>query len=88
MGRPRRYVAVCKSWRKVALRWRGITGAQMVVMTWWYIAVSQGWWKIVFGRRSVACTQSTCMCTRLMWDIAISKSGGEVLFRRRGITSD
>ena len=60
MCRPRRYVAVCKSWRKVALRWRGITGAQMVaMMPWWHIAVSQGWWKIVFGRRSVTCTQST-----------------------------
>ena len=49
MGRPWRYVAVCKGRGKVALRWRGITGAQMVaMMPWWHIAVSQGRWKIVF----------------------------------------
>ena len=88
MGRPRRYVAVCKGRRKVALRRRGITSAQMVVvMPWWHIAVSQCWWKIVFGRRSVACSQQTCVDTRLVRDVAISKGGGEVLFGWRSITS-
>ena len=73
MGRPRRYVAVCKGRGKVAFRWRGITCAQMfVMMPRWHIAVSQGWGKIVLGRRSITCTQRTCMGTRFVWNVAIS----------------